>query len=416
VSDAADVIVIGGGVIGTASALALAERGASVLLVERGEIASGASYGNAGWISPSHGMPLPAPGVIGQALRWLFNPESPFYVKPRVDLDLIRWLLGFMSAATAKRAHETMRVNRELTLASLALTEKLASTPGAEFGFERRGLLMVCESAQGLDVAAHELATIRQLGGDGRALTADEVRTLEPRVRGQIAGGAYFPADAHLQPARLVAVLAERARARGARLETGHEVIAIERVGRRIARVVTTRGEFSAREVVLAGGAWSPVIAAPLGLRLPVQSAKGYSVTVRCPEDFGDTPLMLMEAKVAVTPMGDTLRFAGTLELAGLDLSLNLRRVRAILRAVERFLPGVLAEPSIETWRGLRPLTPDDRPIIGRPRALENLIVATGHGMNGISQGLMTGQLVAELATGARPSLDLAPFRPDRFR
>jgi D-amino-acid dehydrogenase len=125
---------------------------------------------------------------------------------------------------------------------------------------------------------------------------------------------------------------------------------------------------------------------------------------------------MLMEAKVAVTPMGDTLRFAGTLELAGLDLSLNLRRVRAILRAVERFLPGVLAEPSIETWRGLRPLTPDDRPIIGRPRALENLIVATGHGMNGISQGLMTGQLVAELATGARPSLDLAPFRPDRFR
>jgi D-amino-acid dehydrogenase len=411
-----DAIVIGGGVVGTASALALAERGARVLLVERGEIASGASYGNAGWISPSHGMPLPAPGVIRQALRWLFDPESPFYVKPRLNLELVRWLLGFARAATSERAHETMRRNRELTLASLALTEKLAATAGADFGFARRGLVMLCESQEGLDAATHELEVLRELGGEGRALSPGEVLELEPRARGPITGGVFFPADAHLQPARLVHVLAERARAHGARLETGHEVLVLEREGRRIARVVTTRGEFTAREVVLAGGAWSPVIAAPLGLRLPVQSAKGYSVTVRCPSDFGGTPLLLSEAKVAVTPMGETLRFAGTLELAGLDLSVNLRRVRAILRAVDRFLPGVLGEPVLETWRGLRPLTPDDLPILGRPRGFENLIVATGHGMSGISQGVMTGQLVAELVTGARPSLDLAPFAPDRFR
>jgi len=414
-SEQLDAIVIGGGVVGAASAYFLAEGGARVLLLERGEIASGASYGNAGWISPSHGTPLAAPGVIRQALRWLLDPESPFYVKPRLDLELVRWLFGFARAATAARALETMRLNRDLTLASQALTEKLAASPGVEFGFSSRGLVVVCESQAGLDSAGHELALLRDLGGDGRALTAADVRVLEPAVSEAIVGGVFFPADAHLQPERLVRCLVDQARARGARIATGHELLAIEREGRRVVRLVTTRGDFTAPEIVLAGGAWSPRIAAPLGLRIPVQSAKGYSVTVRCPPEFGGTPLLLSEAKVAVTPMGERLRFAGTLELAGLDLSVNLRRVRAILRAVDRFLPGLRREPALETWRGLRPLTPDDRPIIGRSRALENLVVATGHGMSGISQGVITGKLVAELVTGARPSLDLAPFSPDRF-
>ena len=156
-------------------------------------------------------------------------------------------------------------------------------------------------------------------------------------------------------------------------------------------------------------------IARDLGLRLPVQGAKGYSITVRCPADFGATPIMLSESKVFITPMGEVLRFGGTLELAGLDLSVNLRRVRAVERAVARVLPGVESEPHVETWRGLRPLTPDDRPILGRPRELENLVIATGHGMSGISQGVISGKLVAELVAGERTSLDLAPFSPDRF-
>jgi D-amino-acid dehydrogenase len=415
VSERCDAIVVGGGVVGAATAYFLAESGARVVLLERGEIASGASYGNAGWISPSHGTPLAAPGVIRQALRWLLDPESPFYVKPRLDLELARWLFGFVRAATASRALETTRLNRELTLASLALTEKLAASGEMEFGFSRRGLVVVCESAAGLDSAAHELEVLRGLGGEGRALTRAEVRELEPCVSEAIAGGVFFPADAHLEPARLVRALADRASACGARIATGHELLALERDGRRIVRVVTTRGELAADEIVLAGGAWSPRIAAPLGLRLPVQSAKGYSVTLSRPPRFGATPLLLSEAKVAVTPMGDKLRFAGTLELAGLDLSVNLRRVRAVLRAADRFLPGLRSEPALETWRGLRPLTPDDRPIIGRPRALENLIVATGHGMSGISQGVMTGKLAAELASGMPPSLELSPFAPDRF-
>ena len=410
-----DAIVIGGGIIGAASAYYLAERGARVALLERGELCSGASYGNAGWIFPSHGTPLPAPGVIGQALRWLFDPESPFYVKPRFELELVRWLLRFARSATAARAHETLLLNRELSLASLALCAELEARPGVDFGFVRRGLLVLCESRAGLEAALHELEVLRSLGGDGRALSAEDVAKLAPRVTGPIAGGVLFPVDAHVQPARLVAALAGLATSLGARIHTGHEVLALEREGRRITRVRTTRGEFSASQVVVAGGAWSPGLVRSLGLRLPVQGAKGYSVTVRCPEDFGETPLMLSETKVFVTPMGELLRFGGTLELAGLDLSVNLRRVRAVERAIARVLPGVEKSEHVETWRGLRPLTPDDRPILGRPRAFENLVVATGHGMSGISQGVISGKLVAELVSGDRPSLDVVPFSPDRF-
>ena len=410
-----DVAIVGGGVIGVASADLLAARGARVVLLERGEVASGASYGNAGWISPSHGTPLPAPGVIRQALRWLLDPESPFYVKPRLDLALARWLLGFLRASTAARARATLRVNRELILASLERYEKLAAEPGLDFGFAPHGLVVACESHAGLVKARHELALIEQYGGTGRALGADELRARVPRAAPGLHGGVWFPQDAHLDPARLVRALAERAVARGARLATGHEVLDLERAGRRIVRIVTTRGDFRADQVVLAAGAFSPALAAQLDLRVPVQAAKGYSVMVRRPPDFANLPILLSEAKVAVTPLGDTLRFAGTLELAGVDLSVNARRVGAILRAVERFLPGLSSGERLETWRGLRPLTPDDRPIIGRPRALQNLVIATGHGMSGISQGPITAQLVAELCLGEPPSLPLQPFAPDRF-
>jgi D-amino-acid dehydrogenase len=415
VSDSVDVAVIGGGVVGVASAAFLAERGARVVLLERGEICSGASYGNAGWISPSHGTPLPSPGVVRQALRWLLDADSPFYVKPRFDLELALWLLEFLRASSAARARSTLRANRELILASLALYEKLAAEPGSDFGFARRGLVVACESPDGMEHARAELDALAELGGGGRELGNAELRALVPQLSPELRGGIYFPADAHLDPERLVQALARRAAANGAALWTRQEVLELELRGRRIERIVATRGELRAAEVVLAAGAWSPQLGAQLGLRLPVQAAKGYSVTVRRPADFGEHPVLLSEAKVALTPLGDALRFAGTLELAGLDLRVNARRVAAILRAVERFLPGLAAGPRIETWRGLRPLTPDDRPIIGRPRAFENLVVATGHGMSGISQAPMTAQLVAEICRGEAPGLPLGPFSPDRF-
>lgn len=414
-TERSDVVVLGGGVVGVCTAHFLSERGADVRIVERGEICSGCSHGNAGWIFPSHSIPLPAPGVIQQALRWLFDPESSFYIRPRLSLELVRWLWRFRRACNEQAMRRTFELNRALSLASLERYGALAKRPGLEFGFGQRGLLVACRSAEALREIEEELELLRSFGGEGEVLQAEALRERVPPLSKEIVGGAYLPADGHLIPGDFVRGLARDLESRGVPIDTESELLAMRWGGRGPLRLRTTRGELRCEELVLAAGAWSPEIARPLGLRLPVEGAKGYSVTVRRPEGFGETPLMLTEARIGVTPLGANLRFAGTLELAGMDLRVNLRRVRAIERAAREFLPDLPETDHVETWRGLRPLTPDDLPIIGRPRGTSGLVVATGHGMSGISQGAITGELVAQLLCGETPSFDLAPFSPDRF-
>ena len=410
-----DVLVIGGGVIGVCTAHSLAERGVRTALLERGEICSGASHGNAGWIFPSHSMPIPAPGVIRKSLGWLLDPVGPLYIKPRPSAELVRWLWAFRGACNETQMRRSYELRRNLSVASLERYAKLSAIPGLEFGFEQRGLLMAFRTQEALAEAVHELEVLASFGGEGERLDADELRARVPALGGDLAGGISLPHDAHLTPGDFVRGLAREAERRGVAVHTGTEVLGIDWRRASGARLLTTRGEFVADEVVLATGAWSPELARPLGLRLPVQAAKGYSITGHRPDEFGDLPVILAEARVGVTPMGPHLRLAGTLELAGLDLSVNRRRLRAIEEAVPHYLPGLPELDVVEVWRGLRPLTPDDLPIIGRPARGRGLVIATGHGMSGMSQGPVTGELVAQLVTGEETAFDLAPFSPDRF-
>jgi D-amino-acid dehydrogenase len=239
---------------------------------------------------------------------------------------------------------------------------------------------------------------------------------MEPNVLPAVVGGVYFPGDAHVDPGEFTVQVARLAERRGARVLPSTEVLDFETAGRRITAVATTRGTLHAEQVVLAAGAWSAGLARQLGVRLPIEAAKGYSITVPRPEGAPARPLLLSEAKVAVTPLGERLRLAGTLELAGLDLSINRRRVEAVRRAPERYLRCQTGGEPLEIWRGLRPCTPDGLPLLGRPRAWENLVVATGHAMKGICLGPVTGRLVAGLLGGGEPDFDLAPLHPDRFR
>ena len=239
---------------------------------------------------------------------------------------------------------------------------------------------------------------------------------MEPNVRPSIIAGIHFPDDAHLIPHRFVHQMADAARRAGAVVRTGTEVLEMKTSGSRVTRVATTRGDFRPEQVVLAAGSWSPRVARTVGLDLPVQPAKGYSVTIKTPAKPTRVPLMLAEAKVAATPMGDRLRFGGTLELAGLDLSVNLPRVRAILRAARAHLDELEELDLHEIWRGLRPLTPDGLPFIGRTRKLNNLLLATGHSTIGISLGPVTGKLISELAAEGTSSQDLSRLRPERFQ
>jgi D-amino-acid dehydrogenase len=241
------------------------------------------------------------------------------------------------------------------------------------------------------------------------------LREAIPGLCADLAGGLEFPADAHITPGDFVRGLAADVARRGAAIETHTEVLNVDWTRRGPVRVRTTRGDFRADEVVLATGAWTPELTRGLGLRVPIEAAKGYSITVEKPDGHPDLPLALVEGLVFVTPMGSRLRFGGTLELAGIDMRMNERRLDALARTVRAYLPGIPRTPTVEIWRGLRPLTPDDLPILGRPAGTSGLILATGHGMSGISHGPISGELVAQLASGETPEIDLAPFSPSRF-
>jgi len=410
-----DVVIVGGGVVGVCTAYALVERGVRTTLLERGEVCSGASFGNGGWILASLSMPIPGPGVIRHALPWLLDLESPLYIKPRPSLELARWLWRFRACCNSAAKLRSFRLRRALALASLERHAELAKIDGVESGFAQRGILMAFASQAALRDAARDVALLEAEGGIARALSPEALRARIPALTTQLAGGFEFPVDAHLRPDTFVRSLAREAERRGLAIERDTEVLEIEWSRRAPIRFHTTRGSFTADEGVLAAGAWTAELARKIGVRLPIEPAKGYSVSVDRPDDYPDLPVSLNEAEVVVTPMGSRLRFAGTLELAGLDMRVSMRRVGAIRRAVRTYLPGLPSPVREEIWRGLRPLSPDDLPILGRPAGTSGLIVASGHGMDGMALGPITGELIAQLALGEAPRFDLAPFSPERF-
>jgi len=409
------IAVVGGGIIGVCAAYYLAAQGRQVTLIEKDDICAGASRGNAGLIVPSHAVPLPAPGVLSQGLHWLLDPESPLYIKPRLDPALIRWLWQFRAHCREGPMRRAIPALLSLGRAGLPLFEELVTLHRMDCGYARKGWLLVFNSRQGLAKASREAELLGGFGVQYRILDAPGAREMEESLSPSVRGGIYFPEDRHLVPDRFTRALADCAATMGLSLQTRTEVVDFEMSGPRISKLRTTRGEFRPEQVVLAAGAWSPRVGLQLPIPLPVQAAKGYSVDVTISGRSPQLPLYLTEKKVAVTRMGDLLRLSGTLELSGLDLAIVRRRVAAIENAADRYLTGISDRRLVEIWRGLRPLTPDGLPIIGRSKTIENLVVATGHGMMGITFGPITGKLVSEIVTGREPALDIAPFRVERF-
>ena len=412
-----EILVIGSGAIGICAAHYLSEQNHKVAVVEKGEVCSGCSYGNAGLIVPSHCVPLAAPGMVSKALGWMFDPESPFYIKPRLDFELFSWLWKFRRACNRRHVQMAAPFLRTLSLASLRLYDDLAARKGLAFGFRKEGMLKAFNTPDGLEAGVEEARTLQDAGVETRIMNPEEIRELEPNIQIRATGGVFYPQDAQLNPFQFVHELARDVEKRGVDIHTSTEVLGLKTSGREITVVKTTRGDFTAREIVLAGGSWSPGIVRDLNLRLPIQPAKGYSITIKRPSQSPNIPISFGEAKVGVTPMGDTLRFGGTLELAGLDLSVNTRRVAAILKAVPQYLPDLDPETFelIEIWRGLRPCTPDGLPFLGRPRAYDNLIIAAGHAMIGISLAPITDRLVSQLVARETPEIDLALLNVERF-
>lgn len=412
------IVIVGQGIIGLCSAYFAAKRGMRVTVVDRQPWdQNGCSYGNAGMIVPSHFVPLAAPGMVALGLKWMWNPESPFYIKPRLDGDLIGWALKFWKSATAAHVARSAPVLRDLNFASRACYEELSALPGMEFGLERKGLLMLCRTAAALEEEGHMAAKAVGLGVPAEVLDAAATAALEPGVRMSVAGSVYFPKDCHLSPGKFMAAVRAACVGMGVDFLSGTECQGWVRDGRRLRALRTPAGEVEGDQFVLAGGAWSAETVAGLGLKIPMQAGKGYSLTLPSARQTPRICSILTEARVAVTPMGGGVRFGGTMELAGLNTDINPRRVRGIVRAVPDYYPDFRAEDfeGVEPWCGLRPCPPDGLPYLGRTAVAENLIVAAGHGMMGVSLGPVTGKIVSRLLAGLEAEWDLGLLAVDRF-
>lgn len=411
----ADALVLGGGVIGLSCAWHLLARGRSVTVLEQGTAGCGSSHGNCGTLTPSHATPLAMPGTIGTALRWLLKPDAPLRIKPRLDPALLRWLLGFAGRCNWQAAARATTAKAPLLLRSRELIEQLVRTQRLDCEFEALGTLNVFRDEANFAHVRESLPLLADAGLRVDVLDAAATLAREPALKPGVVGALFNPGDAQLRPDRYVAELARLVRARGGRIEEGARIEGFERDGARVTRVATTRGGFAGGEVVFALGAWSPALARPLGLRLPIQPGKGYSITYTRPRLCPRTPLTLKEPSVCVTAWGSGYRLGSTMEFAGYDTTLNRARLDALRRGAADFLHEPEGPRRVEEWYGWRPMTPDDLPILGRAPGLDNLVLATGHGMLGVSLSAVTGQLVGELVADGRTSIDLAPFAPARF-
>jgi D-amino-acid dehydrogenase len=408
-----DVLVVGGGAIGAASALELARAGARVMLVERGcELAAGCSEGSAGLICPSHALPIATPTALRNGLRWLASRDSPFSIRLRPDV--VPWLLRFVASCTPEHADASMRLIRSLSLAGLELHAGLAAA-GLDTTFTRRGVLNVYETASGLAEGCREAELHASAGISSETLDPAAARAREPALMGRIAGAILYPDEAHCDPKRFVLAVGKAAAQAGASIRLHLEVLSLRREKRRVTTVETTAGPIEPGAVVLAAGAWTPRLAADLDVFVPVQGGKGYHVDVERTDDDPASPVFLREAHVVATPLPDRLRLAGTLELSGLDMSVDRARVDAIVGSAREVL-RLGRRPVLGIWRGLRPCAPDGLPILGRPDGLDNVVLATGHAMMGHTLAPVTGRLVAQLVGHETASFDLTALSPNRFR
>jgi len=409
-----DVLIIGGGIIGLSTAVQLAKGGARVTVIEKNKIGHGCSYGNAGWMTPCFALPLPMPGLFLKSLKWLMNPDSPLYIKPSLDPLLFQWLARFTLAMNTKQAEAATEALVHLSKVSLEMYEKLAQEC-PEIGFEKRGLLMVAQTRDGVQAAVDEMDLVSRHQIPGRKMSGDEIRSMEPALNGHLEGGVYFPAEAHAEPLKVVQALARQAQALGVQLEEGVAFGGARVVGERIESVQTSQGSRQAGSYVLATGSWSADLAKELRLSIPILGGKGYALIVPPLSTQPKHPIMLIEKKIAITPRENSLRIAGTLELVNQDFSITQRRVNAIIRGAREFLPVPETLDVQELWRGLRPCSPDGVPLIGFSKRLSNLALACGHQMLGLQSGFGTGKLLADLILHGKSDLDRKVYDPNRF-
>lgn len=410
------VVVIGGGVIGAASAYFLARSGWRVTVIDQAGFAGGASHGNCGFVSPSHVLPLAEPGMVREGLKALLQKNSPLKIKPRLDPALWSWLIHFALRCNHKDMTAAAKGIQPLLEASRSLYQELIDAEALDCDWQRQGLLFVYRDKTAMDAySPTDRLLTDEFNSPARRFDGDAVLELEPALRPGLAGGYFYPDDAHLRPDQLMKSLRAKLEAFGVVIRENIGLRGFRRQGPRAAAIDTTREELPADAFVVATGAWTPLLAGQLGCKVPIQPGKGYSLTMPRPSICPVHPMIFPETRVAVTPFSTAYRLGSTMEFAGYDDSLNPARLRLLRDGAAPYLKEPECEPIEENWYGWRPMTWDSLPIIDHSPVMENVVIAAGHNMLGLSMAPATGKLVSELLNGVRPFLDMKPYSAGRF-
>lgn len=411
------IAVIGGGIIGLSSAYNLLAKGHQVTVFDESDLQTNCSVGNAGMIVPSHIVPLAAPGMITKGIKWMLHAKSPFYVRPRLNKELISWGLKFYRASTQEHVEKSIPVLKEISQLSRQLYQQWNAEKLFDFGFQERGLLMLYQTRETEKEEAEAAHLANKVGIEAHVLSLAEIQRMEPHIQVAARGGVYFPGDAHVNPNLLMRNLYQYLLAKGVLIHKNTRIDDFV-IGKKHVEALRVKNETHVfDEYILTAGAWSGLLAKKLGIQLPMQGGKGYSFNLTNMSNAIQTPTLLLEGRVAVTPMGNSVRIGGTMEINGTDRSINLNRVQGIVETIPKYYPEWKVEipDRKEIWSGLRPCSPDGLPYIGRSKTFDNLIIATGHSMMGLSLGPATGLLVTQLVEGTITSMDLEAFQPDRF-
>jgi len=410
-------IILGGGISGLCSAYYLVKEGYNVTVIDRNDITTGASFINAGYIIPSHFISLAAPGMISKGIRWMFDNSSPFYVKPRLDFDFFKWVLKFKQSATLDKVEKAIPILKDINLKSQGLYEEILSSLDFQFHYERSGLLLAYCSVKSEEEELKIAERAIKEGLQVRHLTREQLRKIQPDFSEEVLGAIHYECDSHTTPSRFMLSMKNWLKENGVHFELNQDINKINFLKNKIISLESKNATFELDELVLATGSWTSSLAKSLGLNIPVQGGKGYSMDVY--RSTGITiPAILVEAKVAVTPMDGFVRFAGTMEFSGNNSIIRSNRVEAIANSVKNYYTNIeiTGEEKEAARSGLRPVSPDGLPYIGKSSEYKNLTIATGHSMMGWSLGPITGKLVSQLIVGKKPTINLDPFKPERFK
>ena len=411
-----DVLIVGGGVIGLACAWYLARSGQSVRIVEQETMGAGASHGNCGLIFVSDLPPLCVPGAVSHELKRMLTGESPLYIQPRPDLPLAFWLLRFAAHCTVNYRNRAIRARDAILRTSMELFDALLEEEALACKFERRGILLAFTDPAALEKYHQTNRLLEPFGLAATYHNRRSVHDLEPALNDRVCGGWHHEADSHLRPESLMAAWTQAARDRGIMIHEGCRLEGFETRQGEVTGVATTTGRYTADQFILAAGAWTPGIGRQLKLRIPVQPGKGYSITMDRPAICPQIPCYLYERNMVVTPWQSGYRLGGTMEFSGYDTRLNQRRLDNLEQSAALYMQTPLGRRVNEHWTGLRPMCVDDLPIIGRTPGWNNLYLATGHGMLGLSTATGTGRLIADMILGRQLPFDPQPFSLERFQ